>query len=259
MIFIPTGKMASDATLAAKRAELKRKLLSGDRITLSNNGNAMNGGNSISVPRGKLASDASLAAKRAELKRKLLSGEKITLSNTGNAMNGGSSISVPPGKLAAYQWYECDPELLDAEIAAMSRAFPNFTLDKLDDGRLYWLGTICPGIYESKYGRRKEYVLMAVYQNNHPHQEMGSSVHVYPIQPDVNELVDECGFTPYHLLRDSNDDKYLCTAEAGDVLDGRTSTSAASVLAWAVKWFMAYELVLTGDMPREDFMIHGRI
>lgn len=259
MIYIPTGKMASDADLAAKRVELKHKLLSGDRITLSNNGNAMNGGSSISVPQGKLASDADLAAKRAELKHKLLSGDRITLSNNGNAMNGGNSISVPQGKLAAYQWYERDPELLEAEKAAMNRAFPNFTLDKLDDGRLYWIGTVCPGIYESKYGRRKEYALMAVYQNNHPEQVMGSSVRVYPIEPDVDELIQECGFRPYHLLTDSNGDKYLCTAQAEDVKTGRTSTSAASVLAWAVKWLMAYELVLTGDMPKEDFMVHGRI
>ena len=35
-IIIPKGRMADDAALAAKRAELKRKLLEGGKITLKN-------------------------------------------------------------------------------------------------------------------------------------------------------------------------------------------------------------------------------
>ena len=267
-IFIPKGKLASDADLAAKRAELKNKLLKGGKITLKKDGNATGGSgetSSISIPRGKLANDADLAAKRAELKRKLLEGGKITLKKDGNATGASgetSSISIPRGKLAS-QWYERDRELLEAEKMAMARAFSNFTLDKLDDGRLYWLGSVTPGVYETKFGERRTYNLMAVYQQNHPEQKMGSSVFVYPVLPDAEELMEELhrktGSYPSHMLSDSNGQRYLCTAESSDVKTGNTVTTAASVIGWAVKWLMAFELVLTGDLPVEKFNQHHGI
>ena len=266
-INIPTGRMADDAALAAKRAELKRKLLEGGKITLKKDGGATGGpgeASSISIPTGKLADDAALAAKRAELKRKLLEGGKITLKKDGGATGGpgeASSISIPTGKLASNQWYENDPELFELEKIAMARAFEGFELGKLDDGRLYWIGDVTPGVYETKFGRseRKTYTLMAVYEQNHPHQRMGSSVHIYPVLPDVQDLIDFCGFRPSHLLVDSNGQNYLCTAESGDTKAGSTVTTAASVLAWAVKWLTAYELVLTGDLSKEKFNQHHGI
>ena len=265
-ILIPKGRFANDAALAAKRAELKRKLLEGGKITLKKDGGATGGSgadSSISIPKGKLAdnvNDAALAAKRAELKRKLLEGGKITLKKDGGATGGAgenSSISIPKGKLAS-QWYENDPELLEMEKIAMDRAFDGFELGKLDDGRLYWLGDVTPGVYETKFGvsNRKTYTLMAVYEQNHPQQRMGSSVHIYPVLPDVQDLIDFCGFRPSHLLTDSNNQYYLCTAEAGDTKAGSTITTAASVLAWAVKWLTCYELVLTGDLTKEQFNQH---
>ena len=88
---------------------------------------------------------------------------------------------------------------------------------------------------------------------------MGSSVFVYPLLPDVQDLIDFCGFRPSHLLVDSAGQNYLCTAESSDVKAGKTITTAASVLAWAVKWLTAYELVLTGDLSKEDFNRHHGI
>ena len=89
-IVIPQGRLADDAALAAKRAELKRKLLEGGKITLKKDGNATGSAgeaSTISIPQGKLADDADLTAKRAELKRKLLEGGKITLKKDGNVEN----------------------------------------------------------------------------------------------------------------------------------------------------------------------------
>ena len=219
----------------------------------------------IIIPQGKLADDATLAAKRAELKRKLLEGGKITLTKEGNATgNAGeaSTISIPQGKLAM-QWYEKDPELLEAEKVAMGRAFSNFELGKLDDGRLYWMGAVTPGVYETKYGTKRTYNLMAVYQQNHPEQRMGSTVFVYPLLPDAEELMNELhekpGKYPSHILRDTNNQRYLCTAEASDVQAGRTVTTAASVIGWAVKWLVAFELVLTGDLSVDEFNQHHGI
>jgi hypothetical protein len=145
----------------------------------------------------------------------------------------------------------------------MGRAFSNFELGKLDDGRLYWMGTVSPGIYETKFGEKRIYNLMAVYQQNHPEQRMGSSVFVYPLLPDAEELMEEMyketGKYPSHILRDSNNQRYLCTAEQSDVKAGNTVTTAASVIGWAVKWLMAFELVLTGTMTADEFNKHHGI
>ena len=265
-IDIPSGKLADDASLAAKRAEIKEKLLKGQRLSIGDGGKVetnKTATTSIAIPSGKLADDASPAAKRAELKRKLLEGPKVKVALSTRACvvdkrGEASSISIPTGKLA-YQWYENDPELLEMEKMAMAKAFDGFELGVLDDGRLYWIGDVTPGVYETKFGERKTYTLMAVYEQNHPRQAMGSSVHIYPVLPDVDDLIDFCGFRPSHLLPDSNGQYYLCTAEASDTKAGSTITTAASVLAWAIKWLTAYELVLTGDLPQSKFNEHHGI
>ena len=167
--------------------------------------------------------------------------------------------SCKPQRKSFVRWYESNPILLEAEKAAMLKCFPNFKLGKLDDGRLYWTGELAPGVYETKFGRKKSYYVMAVYQNNHPNQQMGSSVYVYLVAPDVKDIIQECGFRPSHLLQDSVGEVYLCTTEAGFVQTGNTVTTAATVLAWAVKWLLAYELVLTGDLSEEKFNEHHGI
>lgn len=267
ILTIPYGRLSADddAVAKAKREELRRKLLGGDTITLKNDGSATNtqGDNStISIPKGKLADDDALAkAKREELRRRLLGGDTITLKNDGSATNtqgDNSTISIPKGKLAA-QWYETNPQLLALERIAMQKAFPNFKLEKIDDGRMAWIGKLNVGVYETKFHQPMEYHVMALYMNNHPHAQMGSSVRVYPILPNVQELIDKCGFRPYHLLVDSNNDLYLCTNEADNQKTGNDVTSAASVLGWACKWFLGYELVLTGDLDKDRFNQHGGI
>ena len=83
-IIIPQGRLAADdAALAAKRAALKERLVSGKTVTVTpGDGNAVNGIGSdskITIPKGKLAADdAALKAKREALKKKLMGGEKIT-------------------------------------------------------------------------------------------------------------------------------------------------------------------------------------
>ena len=164
------------------------------------------------IPQGRLADDdAALRQKREELKRKLLEGKKVPISPTGNVTGPESqtTITIPKGKLAASlsQWYEKDPGLLEAEKAAMHHAFPNFVLDKLEDGRLCWIGSLNVGIMGNN-----EWNIMAVYDNNHPVQKMGSSVKIYLVEPDIDELIRDLGWRPYHLLYDSNNQQYLCTA-----------------------------------------------
>lgn len=261
-IIIPAGRLAmDDAALKAKREALKQSLLQGKKVSIKPDGKVSEGeGIGINIPTGKLAmDDVALKAKREALKQSLLQGKKVTIKPDGEVSEGGGSgINIPTGKLAS-QWYESNPSLLEGEKMAMRKFFPNFTLDKLDDGRLFWMGELSPGIYETKFRIKKTYTVMAVYNNNHPEQIMGSSVRIYPVLPDVDDLIRECGFRPYHLLRDASENLYLCTNEAGNVKTGSTTTSAASVLAWAVKWFSCYELVLTGDLDKDMFNRHGGV
>lgn len=215
---------------------------------------------SLDIAAGRFAGEDAAAKKRKELRDRLRKAQPTYISKDGNAMgeNGEATLGIEGGKLAAH-WYEENPALLEMEQLTMSRNFPQFQLEKLDDGRLCWVGTLEPGIYESKFGKKRQYLLMAVYDNNHPHQQMGSSVRVYPVDPDVDELIEQAGFRPYHLLVDSFDNLYLCTNEADNVKVGKTTTTASKVLTWAAKWLMAYELVLTGDLKKEEFNAHGGI
>lgn len=237
---IPAGRFAGDDAAAKLREEKRKALLNGEKVQL---------GNGQYAPKGKLAGEDAAAKLREEKRQALLRGEKVQL---------GNGQYAPKGKLAA-QWYELNPQLLENEKISMARFYPNFTLEKCEDGRLCWIGALNVGIHESKFGVPREYHVMAVYDNNHPNQKMGSSVKVYLIMPDVDELIQECQFMPHHLLRDSVGNTYLCTNEAGDQLIGTTTTTAASVLGWAQKWLMAYELVLTGELSMADFNRPGGI
>lgn len=73
-------------------------------------------------------------------------------------------------------WYVEHGDLLHAEVEAMSKLFPDFKMDKMDDDRLCWSGNLYPN---GKSG--KSWTVMAVYENNHPGV---NSVKVYPIKPD---------------------------------------------------------------------------
>lgn len=265
MIKVPKGRLAGEDAVAKMKSEQRKRICDAlnqaEPVKLGVGGNAMNtsGDVTINTPEGKLAGEDAAAKRRRELRERLLNGETVKAGKGGSAMsNGESTIEIGKGKLAG-QWYDSNPTLLAMEKIAMERNFPQFRLEKLDDGRLCWVGAIEPGIYESKFGEKRQYHLMAVYDNNHPHQQMGSSVRVYPLMPDVDELVEMAGFWPYHLLQDAVGNRYLCTNEAGDQKVGTTTTTAASVLGWATKWLIAYELVLTGDLPREKFNAHGGI
>ena len=259
---IPAGCLAGEVAAAKKRRELRERLGKGETVKIAKGGNAMSQGQeaTVEVGKGKLAGEDAAAKKRRELRERLSKGDTVKIAKGGNAMSqdGEATVAVGKGKLAA-QWYEANPTLLTMEKIAMGRNFPQFTLDKLDDGRLCWVGVLEPGIYESKFGEKRQYHVMAVYDNNHPNQKMGSSVKVYPLMPDVDELIESCGFRPFHLLQDEVGNLYLCTNEAGDQKVGVTTTTAASVLGWASKWLIAFELVLTGDLPLAEFNRHGGI
>ena len=262
------ARMAAPNDAASEeRKRLKEALLKGKKVAIGNSGKVSTDTTTSAtfIPDGKLAVDDDIANVRRNLRNRVHS--QVEVSDEQKNRNAAlakalkeskpirvGEFNAPPGKLAVNQWYEKEPWRLDAEKEAMRRAYPGFQLGQLEDGRLYWHGELCLGIWNNQ-----KWYVMAVYNNNHPQQVMGSSVRVYLVEPDIHELIEQIGWRPYHLLVDANNDLYLCTAQAEDVKVGKASTSAASTLNWAVKWLAAFELVMTGDLPKEDFNTHGVI
>ncbi len=160
-------------------------------------------------------------------------------------------LTIPSGRLASPHWYENDPELLEAETISMQTSFPQFRLQKRPDGRLSWIGYLRPGLLGDEGW---DWLVEAIYENNHPNSRMGSSVLVYLRQPDINLLINSTGWRPHHLLS-SSEGLYLCTARSQDThgYEAEKTTSAATVLRWAVKWLAGYELVLAGVMTKDEF------
>jgi hypothetical protein len=198
------------------------------------------------------------AKKRKEIFDKLKKNEPVVLKRGSELTTSDdpgadeNATRLPRGKLAAsIYWYERDPELLEAEKLAMRQSsFSNFQLEKLEDGRLCWIG----GLNPSGTGGGV-WTVQAIYDNNHPHNNnsYGSSVYVYSIKPDLDELFKEAEKLP-HILRDQYGHLYMCTARQEDVDAGvNTITSAAKTLAWAAKWIWMVEGWLNGDFGDEVF------
>ncbi len=163
-------------------------------------------------------------------------------------------VIIPSGGFSAgYFWYERDPELFQGEKMAMARYFPQFRLEKLNDGKLCWVGMLSP----SNIRPGSQWYLQAVYDHNHPNNSTyGGSVKIYSIKPDLDELAKSLNRSIPHLLRDSGGHLYLCTARMEDVKIGKINTSAASALAWAVKWITFFELWRIGELSTEQFREH---
>jgi hypothetical protein len=212
----------------------------------------------IVIPPGKLATETDQVKKlREEIKKKLLEGKKVTISPTGKVNPNdttSNNITIPPGKLASFYWYERDKDLFNAEVAAMSRYFPAFKLQKLETGHLCWQGVIETGIGYSPWH------LLVMYDHNHPSNDSyGGSIKIYSLEPDLEQYK----ATIPHLLRDANQQIYLCTARKEDVNAntvisnvGKVTTTAASSLAWAVKWITVFELWVSEKITLNQFQEH---
>jgi hypothetical protein len=147
-------------------------------------------------------------------------------------------------------WYERDPGLLEAEKEAMRRLFPEFQLEKLEDGKFCWIGQINPRGADGGV-----WTLQAVYQHYHPDSEPGGcSVYVYSINPDLDELYEELGALP-HILRDDAGHFYMSIQrpEYIDAREGYTSIfSAAKSIGCAAIWISWFESWLNGEAD-EDY------
>jgi len=221
--------------------------------------------NALFVPAGRFAvsaDDEAAARKRREIAERLRKGEDVVITPKGEALTPNDpqatddTLVVPPGKLAAsFYWYERDPNLLEDERAAMQKFFPNFRLEKLDDGRYCWIGTLNP---RGKQGGT--WTIQAVYDHNHPHNDsFGGSVKIYSIKPSLEHLLKEVGELP-HLLKDGGNNLYMCTARMEDVTAGKKKvTTAVTSLGWAVKWIWMVEGWLNGEIKESVVFDHGKV
>lgn len=213
----------------------------------------------LNIPSGKLhSSDDAAKRKRKELAEKLRKGEKVKVGKDGNVTDAeysSSRLHIPPGKLASFYWYDRDPDLLKEEKEAMKEHFPYFSYTFLPDGRFAWKGKVNTGIL----GYKLDWQLLVAYENNHPKKgSYGGSIKIYSLDPSLEDLREEIGSIP-HLLTDSEGKLYLCTAELEDFKAGNEDeyvTSAASSIAWAIKWISVFELWLEGDINTSEFSGH---
>jgi len=216
----------------------------------------------IYIPQGFLntGDDAAAAERRRQLRETLMKGGVASVNQSGQLTPGNNShssqpaIQVPPGKLAgSFYWYERDRQLLEGEIAAMQRFFPQFYLDKLPDGRLSWVGSL--NMENLRQG--SQWILQAIYDHSHPHNNSyGGSISIYSIEPDLHLLKQKLGTIP-HLLKDSQGNYLLCTSQKDDFRASvQHSTTAASALSWAAKWIAVFELWIAGDVTTAQFQGH---
>lgn len=144
-------------------------------------------------------------------------------------------------------WYERDPDLLEAEEEAMRSLYPEFQLEKLEDGKFCWIGQLNPRGADGGL-----WTLQAVYQHHHPDGDQGGSVRVYSIEPDLDELYEELGNLP-HVLRDDAGHFYMSILRREDVdLREGSIFSAAKYIGRAVGWIWWFEGWLNGEADEDD-------
>jgi hypothetical protein len=175
--------------------------------------------------------DEILRKKREELRANLLSKNKPNKSKINRFGETSGEFS---------QWYKQDIKLLEAEIYAMNKFFPNFSIHNLDDGQAYWIGEI--KIYNIWWE------LKLIYDDDYPRKLMGgSSIKAYVISPNLEEMFIKRNWVPFHLLSDEFQGRYLH-------LGGGARVACASIiLSDTIKWIKLFVLVINREMLSEDF------
>lgn len=169
---------------------------------------------------------------------------KLLYNNRSNQIRG---VHIPAGKLAAQQWYERDPSLLAAEKAAMQHAFPNFQLDKLDDGNLCWIGDLC----FNEFGDNP--TVKAVYRSNYPNHLQGCcSIKIYVDNKYVHKILDYFGKLPLPFRHDTGN-SILINTFSNDELNESEFLSAASVMARVVMILSLVEIRMNGELTVDEY------
>ena len=212
----------------------------------------------------------------AALRRQLEGGGETMVNQDGTILNpadptSASSLANGTGfkpvdkAVVAAQWYQVNPALQRAEIQAMAEINPDAKMGYLPNGKMYWTIRLRPVVC----GNRKDWTLLAVYDEDHPQQRWGGSVKFYPVKPNYTEmmqLVNASSVTPKsipHLLRDSDQQIYMCTQHQNNIHAGHHKgekvTTAAACLRFASRWITVFELGLIDQKTWSLFHEHGKI
>jgi len=174
---------------------------------------------------------------------------------------------IPKTNVAAPQWYQTNPALYQAEIAAMRKELNNPTLQPrfMADGRMYWLVKCRPNI--GPEFRTQEYTLALIYDADHPSCRYGSSIKVYIVDPTMRQLQEWVnkipGLSPRTIprtLKDKDGFLYLCSVNSSDT-SSNLSTGATSAVT-SFRYAYRYLNILEGGVrdPEglwKDFHQHG--
>ena len=275
---IPKSKLAVETEAARQKAALKRLRDAwrsnkpmvirpdGSLGVLDNHKKA--DPDAKTIPKSKLAVDSVGELLNSQLGRNQ---SDIPTFNPGNSAAEDAKV-IPPSKLAAPQWYETNPTLCQAEIAAWRKEMknPNLQPKFMSDGRMYWLVKCRPNIdIDGVKFDTLEYTMAGVYDANHPSCGYGSSVKWYLLDPTLTQLEDAIkqipGLEPKyipHTIRDNAGNRYLCTSRVSDTSDNINHgiTSAVTSYRFAYNWLTKFEgAIRDPEGLWKDFHEHGKI
>ena len=149
------------------------------------------------------------------------------------------------------KWYEEHPDLLEKEKLFMNRHFPQFELDQLDDGRIYWVGEI-----QSSINCDKCYLLMVVYMPYHPYWLMGSSIRVFMISPDEQRYYGTClrpEDTPFNLCSQTLSDSFGELYQGVWIHKQESPNTASRELSLYLAWLFLRECQIESKV--QDFYL----
>jgi len=230
------------------------------------------------IPKSIVAATDDIADAISALREQLANGEDLMVNRDGtfynpaddtiseNSLSSGGYTPVDKAVVAAaVQWYKKRPELLRRELLAMQNIKPEAKSGFMSDGKMCWTVRLRPIVC----GKRKDWTVLMVYDDDHPQIRWGGSVKVYPVKPNISEMqtmVSNSSVTPKsipHLLRDENQQLYMCTNHIDNIHDGREGdplvTSAAACLRFAMRWITVFELGLIDQKTWTLFQDHGKI
>mgnify|MGYP001011780476 CR=1 FL=1 len=183
-----------------------------------------------------------------------------------SSIANGDSFKPVPKAITNAQWYETNPDLQRAEIAAMHIIQPGAQYGFLPNGKMFWPLSIHP---VNVRGERRDWTFLAVYDSDHPQQRWGGSVKFYPVNPhyeDMCNLVKRSSVTPKiipHLLRDDTGQIYMCTQDRARIYNGQKIgervTTAATGLRFAMRWVNVFELGIIDQKTWTMFQGEGEI
>jgi len=151
------------------------------------------------------------------------------------------------------QWYDKNPQLLEAEKILMKSSYPDFKLEKLEDGRLYWLGSIKTGLEGTYSYKTSEYCFMMVYSSFYPNHYAGCPLRTYLVEPEIKDIICDLGFFPCELRIDSSGEKYIDFCDYTASKSGWCTRAVHQASLMYVE-MLALELYKSGQIHKETIL-----